>query len=224
MLRTISIKLQVSSDGHIKLRKLQEKFSQACNLVANYARSNRCWNQKNLHHLCYYKVRQEIKIGSQMVCNAIRKACGSYKVLKTKKSQKVPKIIFKTNSSIHFDKRVYSIDQEIISLYTLSKRIKAKMVLGNFQKDYLKYGYPKEAELIYRNNNWFFNLVLEFQDKLKTKNKIKKRGKILGVDLGENNLAAVSTGKIFSGNKLRHDRDCKLALRRRLQSRGPIKN
>ncbi|MFH1405520.1 MAG: transposase [Patescibacteria group bacterium] len=45
-------------------------------------------------------------------------------------------------------------------------------------------------------------------------------GKVLGVDLGENNLAAMSTGRLFGGGKLRHDRDCALALRKRLQSNG----
>jgi putative transposase len=42
----------------------------------------------------------------------------------------------------------------------------------------------------------------------------------MGVDIGENNLAATSTGKIFSGKRLRFERDCFLAERRRLQSNG----
>jgi putative transposase len=42
----------------------------------------------------------------------------------------------------------------------------------------------------------------------------------MGVDVGENNLAATSTGKIFGGAQLRYKRDCFLAHRRRLQSNG----
>ena len=45
-------------------------------------------------------------------------------------------------------------------------------------------------------------------------------GTVLGVDVGENNLAAVSTGKVFGGEHLRDRRDRYLALRRRLQSNG----
>jgi IS605 OrfB family transposase len=42
----------------------------------------------------------------------------------------------------------------------------------------------------------------------------------MGVDVGENNLAAISLGKVFGGGRLRHERDRYLALRRRLQSNG----
>lgn len=42
----------------------------------------------------------------------------------------------------------------------------------------------------------------------------------MGVDLGENNIAATSTGKLFGGGKLRYDRDRFLAMRRRLQRNG----
>ena len=44
--------------------------------------------------------------------------------------------------------------------------------------------------------------------------------KVMGVDLGENNIAATSTGKLVGGGKLRYDRDRFLALRRRLQRNG----
>ena len=42
----------------------------------------------------------------------------------------------------------------------------------------------------------------------------------MGVDLGENNIAATSTGKVIGGGKLRYDRDRFLAIRRRLQRNG----
>ena len=42
----------------------------------------------------------------------------------------------------------------------------------------------------------------------------------MGVDVGENTLAATSTGKVLGGQSLRHRRDRYLALRRRLQSNG----
>lgn len=45
-------------------------------------------------------------------------------------------------------------------------------------------------------------------------------GPVMGVDVGENNLAAHSLGKVFGGEQLRDKRDRYLALRRRLQSNG----
>jgi IS605 OrfB family transposase len=79
----------------------------------------------------------------------------------------------------------------------------------------LKSGVPKEAELICRKGKWFFNLVLEFAEAPKVESETA-----MGVDVGENNLAATSTGKLFGGGRLRHRRDKHLSFRRRLQSNG----
>jgi len=49
---------------------------------------------------------------------------------------------------------------------------------------------------------------------------ISENTQLLAVDLGENVLAATSTGKIYGGGKIRHVRDKYLAKRRRLQSNG----
>jgi IS605 OrfB family transposase len=76
-------------------------------------------------------------------------------------------------------------------------------------------GTPKEAKLLRKGNQWFFNLVLDLPDTVT----VNGDG-VLGVDLGENNLASTSSGKILGGGPLRHVRDRHLALRRRLQSNG----
>ena len=44
--------------------------------------------------------------------------------------------------------------------------------------------------------------------------------KVMGVDVGENNIAATSSGTIYGGNKLKHQRDKYLGLCKRLQSNG----
>lgn len=90
------------------------------------------------------------------------------------------------------------------------------MLLGRHQINLLNSGIAKEAELIYRKNTWFFNLVIEIPE-IKTN---IKSNIILGVDVGENNIAAISTNTIYGGGKLKHRRDKYLALRCRLQSNG----
>lgn len=221
MLRTISIKLVTNPEQHKNLSQLQQKFNSACTAAALIAKENRCWNQVDLHKKAYYQIRlgiadDGIKLGSQMVCNAISAVCDAYKVLKIKKDDPVPLITFKQNSSVHFDKRTYSLIENGISLYTLSGRMFVSYQLGGFQQRYLAEGAPKEAELIYKKGQWFFNLVLKLSDQISG----KKTGKTLGVDLGENNLAATSSGKLFGGKQLRHERDCALNLRKKLQSNG----
>jgi len=221
MLRTISIKLDTTSEQQVLLEQLQRVFNQACNTIASIAMKRRCWNRVALHNLIYHQIRSDqtngqTVLGSQMVCNAIKTVCDAYNVLKIKKAESVPLIMFRQKASVHFDKRTYSLRTGTVSLYTLSGRILVQMNLGEFQQNYLQRGRPKEAELICKNGQWFFNLVLDFSDA----QLLPPEGKVLGVDLGENNLAATSSGKLFGGGALRHERDCALSLRKQLQSNG----
>jgi len=94
-------------------------------------------------------------------------------------------------------------------------RIKVGMIIGNHQSGYLEKGLPKEAEIVLKKQTWFLNLVLDIDSASHSGSKT-----IFGVDLGENNIATTSSGKIISGGKLRYDRDKYLNLRKRLQSNG----
>ena len=215
MKRTISIRLETCSLQDRKFYDLQDAYCKACNLIVPAVIENRCWNRFSLHHLVYSHVRQNSPLGSQMVCNAIFSVCKAYRVKAILPNEEVPLIEFRQNRSIHFDKRTYKIKGEILSLYTLEKRIQVKMRFGPFQKQYFSRGIPKEGELICKKGRWYFNLVLDFPDP-----PIQENLNLLGVDLGENNVFAVSSGKVVSGGKIRHKRDQFLAKRRRLQSNG----
>ena len=215
MKRTISIRLDTTSEHVKELLQLQEAYHYACNQIVPEVIANRCWNRVALHRLVYSKVRSTSPLGSQMVCNAIYTVCKAYQAKSILPKEEIPQICFRRGRSIHFDKRTYSIKNETISLYTLGKRIKVSMRLGPFQKDYFSQGIAKEGELICKKGKWYFNLVLDLPDPPLQENK-----KLFGVDLGENNVYATSSGKIFSGGKIRHERDQFLAKRRSLQSNG----
>lgn len=214
MKRTVSLKLTLSD--YESLSQMMHSFSKVCNAIVPFARENRCWNTVSLHHLCYYKIREKFpEIGSQMVCNAIRKVCASYKVLKIKKSEEVPLIVFKTTSSVHYCARTFSLKENALSLFTLNGRIKCSYKIGAHQERYLAQGKAKEGELIKKGNRWFFNLVLDIPEVMPI-----EEGIITAVDVGENNLATTSHGTIYGGGKLRAKRDKFLARRRKLQSNG----
>jgi len=93
--------------------------------------------------------------------------------------------------------------------------IKVSMKPGSFQQEYLSNGISKEAELVCKKGTWYFHLVLDFPDPPPTEN-----ATLLGVDLGENVLAATSNGQLFCGGQTRHERDQYLSKRRKLQSNG----
>ncbi len=151
-----------------------------------------------------------------MVCNTLKAVSNAFKSLKSKKINKLPRNIFKPTSSVHYDKRMYSFKEGALSLYTLSGRIVLPMTPGKPQKEYLRIGKPKEAQLGYRNKKWCFNLVFDIPDVPRS----TPSGEVLGVDLGENVVAATSSGKLYGGRQLRHKRDYVAAQRRRLQRKG----
>jgi putative transposase len=171
-----------------------------------------------LHRLSYLHLGTTTPLGSQMRCNAIHSVCKAYKAQKTlkriRKDNPVGAIRF-SRASVHFDKRTYTLKGNGITLYTLENRIKVKQVPGEHQKKILDSGEPKEAKLVFRQGIWYFNLAIESKDP-----EPLESGAVLGLDIGENNLAAVSTGKVWGGGELRVRRDGCLALWRRLQSNG----
>jgi IS605 OrfB family transposase len=218
MMRTASIRLSASPQQDAALRALQHAYADACNRLVPIVREKRVWNRVALHNLAYSMLRQNTPLGSQMCCNAIFSVCKAYKAQKAlgriRKDRPVPEIRL-DRASVHFDKRTYTIKDETVSLYTLDGRITVPMRLGEHQRRILESGQAKEAELVFRKDRWFLNLVVESGDADSVTS-----GPVVGVDVGENNLAAISLGKVFGGGRLRHERDRYLALRRRLQSNG----
>lgn len=215
--RTASILLEADEAGQDALSALQAAYANACNLLVPIVVENRCWNRFRLHTLAYDRLREETPLGSQMCCNALRTVTVAYKAMRSngeiEKGKPIPAINFR-RASVHFDKRTFSMGDDQLSLYTLTGRIAVTIKPGKQQKRLLEWGKPKEAELVFRKGKLFFNLVFEKEIDFRAS------GPVLGLDVGENNLAAVSTGKIWGGGELRHKRDQHLALRRRVQSNG----
>jgi putative transposase len=190
MKRTIAIRLDLSPEEFQALRELQQVFSAACNEAASVAVEKNEKNRIRLHHLCYSKLRQNYpQLGSQMSCNAIAKASQAIKALKHKRE-----IVFKRGCSVHFDKRTYSLKGDILSLFTLRKRIQLKLQISPYRQKFLNQGKIKEAELVRKGHHYFFHLVFDFPDVPHVSS-----DNAMAVDFGENVLAATSTGKLFGG-------------------------
>ena len=232
MQKTASIKLDLTEMQAAALAELQHAYANACGYLVALVVANRCWNRVGLHKLAYAELRAATPLalvpsghspraarglGAQMCCNVIFSVCKAYKAQKALgriTKDVVPQVSFR-RASVHFDKRTYSLKGDTLSLYTLTGRIKVPMRPGAHQRRVIEAGDPREAELVCRKGQWFFNLVIEIAVPLESFN-----GIVVGVDVGENKLAACSTGKLWGGEQLRHGRDCHLAMRRRLQSNG----
>ena len=219
MKRTGSFKLSTAPQQSEAFSVLARLFSDACNEMVPFVQDHRCWNRVALHHLVYYRMREAFPaLGSQMVCQAVHRVADAYQALQSRdgipKGQPVPAITFKP-TSVNFDHRTYSIRGDAFTLFTTTGRTMVGFACGPRQKALLANGKPKEARLTNRKGTWYLNLVFDLPDPAPLPGSLA-----LGLDVGENNLAATSAGRVFGGGKLRHDRDRYLAKRRRLQSNG----
>src|SRR5262245_3670355 len=161
MQKTASIKLDLTQTQAAALADLQRAYTDACQYLVPLVVANRCWNRVELHKFAYAELRAATPLGSQMCCNAIFSVCKAYKsqnALGRIAAVTVPEIRFR-RAAVHFDKRTYSLKGDTLSLYTLTGRIKAAMRPGRHQRRLLAAGEPREAELVCRKGQWFFNLV-----------------------------------------------------------------
>ena len=208
MQRTIALKLNITEEEYQILSEMQTTFAETCQFVSQNSEEK---NRIRLHHEVYRSAREAIpQIGSQMICNAIAKVSAYRKALKKSKT-----LEFKSTTSVHYDKRTYSLKKDVLSLFTLQGRKQFTFCIGPFQEKYLKQGIIKEAELIRRGKRFFFNLVLDLPDPIG-----KESGKVIAVDFGENRIAATSEGKLYGGGPLKSRRDQFLGCRKRLQRKG----
>jgi putative transposase len=218
MLRTASVKLDVTTEQAAALSALQVAYAEACNRLVPLVQAHRCWNRVALHHLAYARLRAQTPLGAQMCCNAIFSVCKAYRAQKELgrigKDAPVPLLRFE-RASVHVDKRTCTLRTDTVSLYTLAGRVTVALCPGKHQRRILASGSPKEADLVCRKGRWYFNLVVESEEVEPVAS-----GSVMGLDVGEITLAAASTGKVWGGGALRHRRDQYLALRRRLQSNG----
>ena len=212
--RTASILIEADAAAFSALVDVRVAYAKACNLLVPVVIENRCWNRVALHNAAYDWLRQQTPLGSQMVCNTFRTVCGAYASMRSngaiEDGEPVPIANF-DGVSVHYDVRTFTMRGDRLSLWTLSGRVEVTLRPGGYQKRLLAWGRPKEAELIFRKGRMYFNLVLET---------FKESDPVVGLDVGENNLAATDTGKIWGGGELRHGRFRYLSQRRRLQSNG----
>ena len=215
MIRTASIRLDVTPEQAAALGALRSAYAQACNRLVPMVCEHRVWNRVGLHQRAYRSLRQSSPLGSQMVCNAIFSVCKAYRAQRAlgriRRDEPVPTLRF-DRASVHYDQRTYTIKAHGVSL---KGRVSVPWIPAEHQRTILQSGRAKEAELVLRDGQWFFNLVVESVDP-----PTRASGPVMGVDVGENTLAATSTGKVWGGESLRHRRDRYLALRARLQSNG----
>jgi IS605 OrfB family transposase len=237
MIKTIKIPI-----GFSKQLKTQAQFyAQAYNHVVSFGLDNGIRNGVELHHKTYYPLRELLpNLPSQFIISARSKAAEtitswlSHKKKRDKQIIKQQEMLAKGKhirrllkpisrpvskglTAVRYDARTFTIDfkNQVISFSTVCGRQRIKFNANPYYAQYYS-GKVCSADLCWskKHNNFFFHVVLEFSDPI-----LPEPSKVLGVDLGFNNLAVSSDGKFYMKHSVR-DHVAKLrGLKSRLQSK-----
>ena len=233
--RTACVRLVVNPEDSVKLLETHALYRDACNFVVPFVCKNkesRLWQRFALHKAVYSKIHETFPaLGAQLACNVIRSVSSAYKTELANHPQQLQQSELKTirfkNPSVHLDKNTITYrDNNTVSLYTLKGRVGAVLALGNHQLLLLASGKRKESNLVLhrgygkRPDFWELHITVENEVQPVSPLELQTKEVMMGVDVGENNMAAASTGKLWKAGKLKHNRDRKQSLRTRLQRNG----
>ena len=214
MLYTLKIRLYPSNEQANQLLRTMERFNAACNLISKIAFENKIFGKTILQRFCYYQIRDEFKLSSQMVIRAIAKVCETYS-----DKNKLDKVhTFKPHGAIVYDDRILTVKSiDTVSILTLGGRISVPMSVCEYHARILNNALKirGQTDLGYIGGKFYLFLVAECADKPQNTSE-----GFLGVDLGIAKIAATSDGKFYSGTKVKNIRRRYFRLRQNLQAKG----
>jgi IS605 OrfB family transposase len=246
MNRTIKIPLYLTQDQKTAFKETSLRYGHVFNYVSDYGFKNNETNGVQLHKNTYSFFANRNFLPSQLICSARVKATEALTSFKTKSKERNEKIAWQQARikdgkkiskyhllkpitcpktldllSIRYDARSSSIDfgKCVISLSTVAGRIKIPFPVNDYYKQFLS-GKVCSMDLVYNRfkKRFFVHIVLEFPDPIVPEP--TQKSKILGVDLGINNLAVSSDGTFYLRPDLRNVSNKYSALRSRLQCKG----
>ena len=206
--------MQIRATSKIKIEPRQEIID----TIATYKRSmqicvDKAWelkirNNVKLHPFVYTSLR-EIGLPSQLAVSCIKQACGIVKKAKTKPTIKYCSIRYNAPRSFSFKKN-------ILSISTIKGRIKVPFTIPDCYKSYFSWEITESLLKIDSEGKCFF--LFTFSKEVDVKSSDLHR--VLGIDLGVNNLAVTSDRQFFNSSKIKQIKRKFKFLRSKLQSKG----
>jgi putative transposase len=204
------VKLDATKEQFESLKLTLETVNDAANYISDFVWDNQVYRQYDIHKAQYYTVKERFGLTAQVVVRVTAKVADAYKL------DKKTKRTFAKHGSISFDSRILSwkLDKKIISIWSMSGRLKMPFLAGPKQLEMLK-SLQGEADLVFRDNVFYIHQVCDIPEAPE----FKPDG-FMGVDFGICEIASTSSGKSYSGNELKGRRARNLKLRRKLQKKG----
>jgi putative transposase len=165
----------------------------------------------DIHRECYHSIKGQTGLTANYVVRAIARVAQSF-------GRKRPPKEFRP-TSLDLDKDLVRLIpwNETVSIATLAGRQKIKLRLGNYQRHLLKGQRPTAGHLAYDRKHKTFHL--HFVIDIETPEAPATSG-YLGLDLGINRIATLSTSGPISGKKLNRLREVRQRTRSSLQAKG----
>ena len=186
MQKTVAAKLIPSKQQAQALKATLALFADACNQALKVAQENNIKRAFDIHKLCYYEIKATTGLTSNYVVRAIGRVAGSF-------GKKKPPKEFRPNS-LDLDKDLFRFipRTETVSISTIEGRQKIKLQLGNYQRHLLKGQKPTAGRLVYEKKKkaFYIHFVIEVPEA-----SVSASDDALGVDLGINSIATLSTGE-----------------------------
>ena len=186
----------------------------ACNYASQVAFEQRAFARKSLHNLIYRQIRARFGLPAQLAVHVVSKVVDAYKAKGERKAVRT----FRELGAIRYDSRILrlKVEKRLVSLSTLKGRLQIPFTAGQPQLCLLQHPVRELTSwLLTRQGEFFLAVVCQVDDP----EAIEPTG-VLGVDLGQANLATDSTGERFDGEALMRARLRYASLRGRLQKRG----
>ncbi|MHA1396103.1 MAG: RNA-guided endonuclease InsQ/TnpB family protein [Candidatus Heimdallarchaeaceae archaeon] len=220
IIKTCKVKLDIPQERKQDVLETFRQYNFALNFCINEAwkPEKKIINKSKLHKLVYYPLKKQTNLQANLICSARNKACDAVKlcVINWSKKRKATKPTFRPFSAIQLDKRTVTIKNRECTFSTVNGRVKAKYLLGDYQKkilDNTNYEF-RTATLSYNGKDFFLNITI-IKPAL-----VRKPETVMGVDLGVKNIAVTSIGKFFKAGMLNDKRRQFAERRSKIQKKG----
>jgi IS605 OrfB family transposase len=191
--KSIACKLRVNQESAAALDATFQRFNAACNRLSQIAWEKRLFRPVPLHREAYHAIRAAFELPAQLTVRAIKKVTDSY--TRDRSQQHT----FGLRSAVIFDARCFTLyGGSAASLTTVLGRYRFSLAHGGKQRDQLAAGEIGEADLLFRDGNYYLSIAVKTPDPPPA----DTSGGILGVDLGIVNLATDSDGTPYSGAEI----------------------
>src|SRR3989344_3190287 len=194
------------------LAEIIKEYSKCIQYISNKGFNSKTYNRYKLHNLVYYDCRKKFNLPSQFIINTIRVASQTLKSTKTNKGSKP---IFKEFMPIDFDKRTFTFSFDKVRISTLNKRKDIPINIPEYYWKYLDWNYQTMQVRIDKLNSMFLHITFSRDIAIP-----QSSDELLGIDVGINNIAVTSNKMFFNSKHTKYIKSKYRYLRSRLQSKG----